>query len=240
MSIVNSLSEPQIWANLFTLTILEIVLGVDNLIFIAIASSRLPVHQQPLARRIGLLLAMVSRLALLMCIAWLASLTQPVLTVLGQVFSGRDLVFVIGGLFLIYKAAQEIRDSIFHRAQSHQHRSQPLFLVVVIQIMIFDIVFSLDSVITAVGLSQHLWVMATAIIIAIIVMLIASEPLSRFIERYPSVKILALCFLVLVGFVLVADGFGQHIPRAYLYFSICFSIFVESMNILAARDNNNS
>ena len=235
------LSDPQIWANLFTLTLLEIVLGVDNLIFIAIVSSRLPIEQQAATRRIGLLFAMVTRLILLACVVWIAGLTQALFSIGTHAFSGRDVLFIIGGLFLLIKGAQEIRELIIasHGVRELRNRGENRLLVIV-QIMFFDIIFSLDSVITAVGLSQRLWVMSFAIVIAIMVMMFASEVLSRFIERYPRVKMLALSFLLLVGIVLVADGLAWHIPRAYLYIAIIFSVFVEFMNILAHKDKVNS
>ena len=235
-----TLADPNIWANLFTLTVLEIVLGIDNLVFITVVTARLPQAQQKVARRLGLILAMLMRLLLLAAITWLATLTQPLITVSEYQFSGREVIFILGGFFLIYKAVQEIRSSLYQVSVVREQPSSLLFGATILQIMIFDIIFSLDSVITAVGLSQHYWVMATAIVIAIFVMLVASEPTSRFIVKYPSVKMLALSFLILVGLVLLADGFGQHLPRGYLYVAIGFSMFVEALNIFATKVKNNT
>lgn len=216
-----------------TLTILEIVLGIDNLVFLAIISQKLPKQQQKRARQVGLTLAWVTRLLLLASAVWLVKLTTPLFTILGFGFSGRDIFLFLGGLFLLSKATQEIHNEF--EASPNQNNKPATkthtFTMIVTQIAILDIVFSLDSVLTAIGLTQRFWIMATAITIAIILMLFASEPLSRFIERHPSIKMLALSFLILIGMVLVADSFQTHIPRGYIYFAMGFSLFVESMNL---------
>ncbi len=228
-------SSPEAWIALLTLTVLEVILGIDNLVFISIITSRLPSHRQKSARQMGLLLACISRLLLLAAITWLTRFTHPLFTLFGQGFSARDLILIAGGLFLLAKATSEIHvDVAGNESQAKLSRSAK-FTVIVIQVMFLDIIFSLDSVITAVGLGQEFIVMALAIIIAILMMVWASTPLSRFIQAYPTVKMLALSFLILVGVVLIADGFSFHMPRGYLYFAISFSLFVEILNILAGR-----
>lgn len=229
------LFDPEIWANIITLTVLEIVLGVDNLVFIAICAERLPVEQRSRARKLGLMMALITRLLLLYSIVYGAKLSNPLFTIQMHAVSIRDLVFIIGGLFLMAKATQEIHSALEGEAAPMQVKHAGKFAMVIIQIMIFDIIFSLDSIITAVGLSRHIWVMATAIVIAVILMVIASDGLSAFIKKYPTIKMLALAFLVLIGMVLVADGCGFHIPRGYIYFAIGFSIFVEFLNIRFRR-----
>jgi predicted tellurium resistance membrane protein TerC len=216
-----------------TLTILEIVLGIDNLVFLAIISQKLPKEQQKRARQIGLTLAWVTRLMLLASAVWLVKLTTPLFTVFSYGFSGRDLFLLAGGLFLLAKATQEIHNELDPLPPQDKKRSSKTqaFTVIVIQIAILDIIFSLDSVLTAIGLTQRLWLMAVAITIAIILMIFASEPLSRFVERHPSIKMLALSFLILIGMVLIADSFQTHIPRGYIYFAMGFSLFVEMMNL---------
>jgi len=227
---------PEVWVSLLTLTVLEIVLGIDNLVFIAVTTSRLPSHQQRAARQFGLLLACVTRILLLGTITWMTKFVQPLFSIANHPFSLRDLILIVGGLFLITKGTSEIHVSVVSKdldeLKPARHATLP---TVVIQIMFLDIIFSLDSVIAAVGMAQHFIVMVIAIVIAVILMLLASEPLSRFIRKYPTLKMLALSFLLLVGLVLVADGFSFHIPREYLYFAIAFSIFVEIMNILVSR-----
>jgi predicted tellurium resistance membrane protein TerC len=230
--------DPEIWASLLTLTALEIVLGIDNLVFIAILAGRLPVEQQGRARRIGLALALISRLALLASIAWIISLTQPLFELFGHTVSWRDIVLMAGGLFLLYKGTREIHHALEDDEPEgeEEHRSGRVsFAGVVTQIMLLDIVFSLDSVITAVGMANSLWVMAAAIIIAVIIMLVASGPLADFVQRYPTVKMLALSFLMLIGMTLIADGAGFHVPKGYIYAAIGFSVGVEALNQLAAR-----
>ncbi|HXH03711.1 MAG TPA: TerC family protein [Candidatus Competibacteraceae bacterium] len=229
------LLDPQTWASLATLTALEIVLGIDNLLFISIISSRLPAHQQVVARRTGLALAVLSRLALLASIAWLVGLIEPVFSVFEHPVSWRDIILIGGGLFLLAKGTSEIHATVEGVEEEIRQAKAASFFSVIMQIMILDIVFSLDSVITAVGMAQHLEVMAAAIIIAVAIMLFAAEPLSRFIEAHLSVKMLALAFLILVGVALIADGMGFHIPKGYLYFAIAFSVGVEILNLWAQK-----
>jgi predicted tellurium resistance membrane protein TerC len=230
------ISDPQIWASLATLTVLEIVLGVDNLVFIAIVANRLPEARRDLARKVGLALALLTRLALLGSISWMVGLVEPIVTIWGHGFSWRDVILLAGGLFLLYKGTHEIHIQVEGGEDEPDAKSAPASLAgVITQIMILDIVFSLDSVITAVGLADEFLVMAAAIIIAVIIMLVASAPLSTFINKHPTVRMLALGFLLLVGTMMVADGFGFHVPRGYLYAAISFSILVESLNLVAAE-----
>lgn len=231
---IEILSDPQVWASLLTLTALEIVLGIDNVIFLSIVASRLPAHQQRKARQIGLALALIMRLGLLLSITWIASLEHPVLTIAGFALSWRDIVLIGGGLFLLTKGTREIHAVMEGEEEGH-NVVVATFTSAIIQIVVLDIVFSLDSVITAVGMAQDIWIMVTAVIIAVIVMLVASEPVSAFVNRHPTVKMLALAFLLLVGLALVADGMHFHIPREYIYFAIAFSAAVESLNLIAAK-----
>lgn len=228
------LSDPNAWASLLTLTALEIVLGIDNIIFISIMAAKLPAHQQEKARRIGLALALITRLMLLASIAWVATLVQPLFSVAGMAVSGRDLILIVGGLFLLAKGTMEIHHTVEGHEEEGAARAVATFGGVVVQIMFLDIVFSLDSVITAVGMSDHLPVMVTAVIIAMAVMLFAAGPVGDFVNRHTTVKMLALSFLLLVGVALVADGLGFHIPKGYLYFAIAFSALVEALNLAAA------
>lgn len=230
------LTSPEAWLSLATLTVLEIVLGIDNIIFLSIVSSRLPPAQQPLARRIGLVLALVMRIGLLASIAWIVSLTKPIFTLFDLDISWRDIILLGGGLFLIVKGTMEIAHTVdgHEEARGGSVRATS-FGAAVAQIVVLDIVFSLDSVITAVGMSQHLPVMIAAVVIAIIVMLVASEPVARFVEKHLSVKILALAFLLMVGVALVADGLHFHIPRGYLYTAMAFSLGVECLTLFARR-----
>ena len=218
---------------LLTLAALEIVLGVDNLVFISIISGRLPASQQPLARKVGLLLALGTRVALLFALSWMMGLTRPLVRFpLAGDISGRDMILLLGGLFLIAKATWEIYDKVEAGEHAPGHRAgRRGFTSVVVQIMILDIVFSLDSVITAVGMVNELSIMVAAIVIAMAVMLFAMETVNRFIEGHPSLKILALSFLILIGVVLVADGLGQHVAKGYIYFAMSFSLAVELLNI---------
>jgi predicted tellurium resistance membrane protein TerC len=219
-----------------SLTLLEIVLGIDNLVFLAIVTQRLPKPLQSRARKLGLTLAWVTRLILLASALWLIKHTQPIITVFEQGFSWHDIFLIVGGLFLLMKSTQEIHAEM--EPLSHDSPIIPKyasFTVVVFQIAVLDIIFSLDSVLTAVGLTQRFWLMASAITIAIITMIFASEPLSRFVEKHPSIKMLALSFLILIGMVLVADGFGTHIPRGYIYFAMSFSLFVEILNLIKRK-----
>ncbi|HVT48803.1 MAG TPA: TerC family protein [Vicinamibacterales bacterium] len=215
---------------LVTLTVLEIVLGVDNVIFISILSGKLPAGQQRRARRVGLLAAMVMRLALLWSIVWISRLTEPLIDVFGLEVSGRDLILIGGGLFLLAKATYEIHDKL-EGSEHEGGRAAASFTSVIVQVMVLDIVFSLDSVITAVGMANDLRVMVAAVVLAVIVMLAAAEPISAVVERHPTIKILALSFLLLIGISLVADGLGQHISKGYIYFAMGFSVFVEALNI---------
>jgi predicted tellurium resistance membrane protein TerC len=225
------------WISLLTITGLELVLGVDNLVFLAVVTSQLPENQQKSARRVGLMLACIMRLFLLAVLTWMMQLTMPLFVMFGQSFSGRDLMLLIGGLFLLVKGTQEIHKNIqgIETGVPVKKTNYGLYFVVLLQIMFLDMIFSLDSVITAVGLTQEFLVMALAICLAVLAMIFVSEPLTYFINAYPTLKILALSFLLLVGAVLVADGFGFYIPRGYIYFAIIFSMFVESMNLLRGR-----
>ena len=230
---IELLSDPQTYLSLLTLTALEIVLGIDNILFISIVSSRLPRDQQEKARHLGLALALFGRLGLLLSLSWVLSLTKPFFSLLGHEISGRDLVLGIGGLFLIYKATQEI---FFHLEVKDSTNSdeKPKFMTMrsaIVQIVMLDIVFSLDSIITAIGLVSHVAIMAVAIIIAVIIMLFFSGIISEFLDRHPSMKVLGLAFLLMVGVLLVAECFGYAIPRAYIYFSLAFSVAVEVVNI---------
>jgi predicted tellurium resistance membrane protein TerC len=230
------LLDAHIWASFVTLAALEVVLGVDNLVFIALLAGRLPPDQRSAARRTGLMLALGTRLALLGSIAWLVHLTQPVVTVAGLTFSWRDLVLLGGGAFLLFKGTREIHLRMEEDGdEAVPGRAKASFLGTIVQIMLFDMVFSLDSVITAVGIAEEVWVMVAAIVVAMAVMVVASDALAGFIERHESVRMLALSFLLLIGMMLVADGFGMHMPRGYVYAAMGFSALVESLNILAAR-----
>ena len=224
------LFNPEIWIALVTLTILEIVLGVDNVIFISILSAKLPHPQQRPARRLGLALAMVSRIGLLLSLTWIIRLTEPLFAVLGHDFSGRDLTLLLGGLFLLGKSTYEIHESLEGSEGRKSARVAASFASVILQILVLDIVFSLDSVITAVGMVEQIGVMIAAIVIALGVMLLSAEAISAFVNERPTVKILALSFLLLVGFALVAEAFHQEIPKGYLYFAMAFSVFVELIN----------
>jgi predicted tellurium resistance membrane protein TerC len=215
---------------LVTLAAMEIVLGIDNLVFIAILSSRLPREQQPLARRVGLGAALLTRVALLFAITWIMGLTPPLFE-FGRPWSGRDLILLGGGLFLIFKATREIHDKLEGGAHRTRGGGRAGFAAVVVQIMLLDIVFSLDSVITAVGMADDLWVMVAAVVAAMAVMLFSMEAVTAFIERHPTVKILALSFLLLIGVLLVAEGMGRHIEKGYVYFAMAFSLFVELLNM---------
>ena len=231
------LSDPQTWASLLTLTALEVVLGIDNLIFLSILAGRLPPERQPLARRAGLVLALGLRLGLLAAIAWIMRLTQPLFAVAGWAFSWRDLILIGGGLFLVYKGTGEIHERIEGGGEREGAPGARASLVgTVAQIAVLDIVFSLDSVITAVGMASQLPVMMAAVVIAVGVMMLAATPVSGFVNRHPTVKMLALSFLLLIGMTLIADGFGAHVPRGYIYAAIGFSMLGELLNQLADRN----
>lgn len=227
------LTDPAVWVAFVTLLALEVVLGIDNVVFIAILADRLPLDQQTRARRLGLMLAAVSRVALLISIAWLVRLTAPLFTVFGQDISGRDLSLIAGGLFLVAKSTQEIHEKLEGVEGVAVPRVPTSFVGVILQILLLDVVFSLDSVITAVGLVEELGVMIAAVLGALLVMLVLAEPISAFVRSHPTIKMLALSFLLLLGVVLIAEGFDQHIPRGYIYFAMAFSVFVELLNLRA-------
>lgn len=228
------LADPNIWLALTALTALEIVLGIDNIVFIAILAGRLPGDQQAAGRRVGLALALITRILLLFSLTWIMRLTAPLFSVLDNPVSGRDIILIAGGLFLLAKSTVEIHAAIEGEEDRHAERKggiAPSFFSVVTQIMVLDIVFSLDSVITAIGLAQQIWVMVTAIVMAVGVMIVMADMVSAFIEKHPTVKMLALSFLLLVGLALIGDGVDLHIPRGYIYFAMGFSVFVEVLNL---------
>ncbi len=231
MSWIEWINDPQAWVALATLTALEIVLGVDNIIFISIVSGKLPRDQQPRARTVGLALAMVMRIALLLTLSWMIRLTAPLFTLLGNEISGRDLILIVGGAFLLGKATHEIHDKLEGVEGHKSAKLVPSMGAVLIQIMLLDLVFSLDSVITAVGMVNEIPVMVIAVVIAVLFMMAFATPLSDFVEGHPTVKMLALSFLLLVGMALVADGLDHHIPKGYIYFAMGFSVFVEMINL---------
>ena len=236
MDVIALFSNPETWVALITLTVLEIVLGIDNVIFISILVTRLPAARRDSARRVGLGLAMGMRIVLLLTISWIIGLTQPVFTILGNEYSWRDLILIGGGLFLLWKATTEIHESLEGEEAHHDDTvGSATFNAVIAQIVALDIVFSLDSVLTAVGLVDEVAIMIAAVVIAVGVMLVASGPLSRFVHQHPSVKVLALAFLLLIGVTLVADGFGFHIDKAYIYAAMGFSVFVEALNLRRTR-----
>jgi len=225
------LTDPQIWIALATLTFLEIVLGVDNIIFISILSAKLPEHQQARARKVGLLGAMLMRVGLLFSLAWIARLTDPIFTVVGRGISGRDLILIGGGLFLLGKSTFEIHENLEGEEEHASGKIAASFASVIVQIMLLDIVFSLDSVITAIGMVDELWVMITAVMVSVAIMMVAAEPISSFVHKHPTIKMLALSFLLLIGLSLILEGAGQHIPKGYIYFAMGFSVFVEMINL---------
>jgi predicted tellurium resistance membrane protein TerC len=224
------------WISLLSLSLMEIVLGIDNIIFLSILSAKLPAEQQPKARRVGLLLALVMRLGLLLTISWMMRLTAPLFSVLGNEISGRDLILLVGGLFLVGKSVHEIHDKL---EVQHEQSGAPVrgasFAAILVQIVLLDIVFSLDSVITAVGMAPSIVVMMLAMFIAVGVMMVFAAPIGTFVERHPTMKILALSFLMLIGVVLVADGMGQHISKGYIYFAMTFALLVEMINMRVRR-----
>ena len=228
-------SQPAVWAALATLVVMEIVLGVDNLIFISILTNKLPADQQTRARRIGIGLALILRLGLLGTVAFIVHLTEPVFSVLGQDFSWRDLILIGGGLFLLWKATKEIHHTVDPEPGPQVSGGSLGFGAAIGQILILDLVFSIDSIITAVGMTEHVPVMMVAVVIAVVVMLVAAEPLAAFIARNPTVVMLALGFLIMIGMVLIAEGFGAHVPKGYIYTAMAFSAGVEGLNMLARR-----
>ncbi len=229
------LSDPQAWIALGTLTALEIVLGIDNIIFISILVGRLPEHQRQRGRIIGLAMAMGMRLLLLLSLTWIMRLSRPLFAVFGHAFSGRDLILIGGGLFLLVKSTFEIHNSLEGEAHGAAQSAIASFTQVIVQITLLDIVFSLDSVITAVGLAQHVPVMVLAIVISVGVMMFSAKPIGDFVDGHPTIKILALSFLLLVGFTLMIEGMGLHIPKGYIYFAMAFSCFVEFLNLRMRR-----
>jgi predicted tellurium resistance membrane protein TerC len=225
------IADPEVWIALATLTALEIVLGIDNIIFVSITAGKLPQRQQGRARQVGLLAAMLMRIALLASITWVMRLTRPLFAVASREITGRDLILVLGGLFLLAKSTWEIHENLEGGRDGPERAAAHSFTGAILTIMLLDIVFSLDSVITAVGMARHLGVMIAAVVIAVGVMMLAARPIAVFVDRHPTVKMLALSFLLLIGFSLVGEGFGQHIPKGYIYFAMGFSVFVEMINI---------
>jgi predicted tellurium resistance membrane protein TerC len=231
------LTQPQTWIGLGTLTVLEVVLGIDNVIFISILADKLPREQRDKARLLGLGLAMLMRIALLFTLAWIIRLTEPLFSVLGQEISGRDLILITGGLFLIAKSTHEIHQKLEGEEGGSERRVSASFRSIIIQIMLLDIVFSLDSVITAVGMVDQVGIMIAAVVIAVGFMMLFSGTISRFVDTHPTIKVLALSFLLLIGVVLVADGFGQHISKGYIYFAMAFAVFVELINLRVRKSS---
>jgi predicted tellurium resistance membrane protein TerC len=231
------LADPNVWLTLVTLSALEIVLGIDNLVFISIAVGKLPEHQRDVARKFGIAVACITRIALLISLAFLARMQNDLFSLFGMGFSVRDLVLILGGLFLLVKGTMEIRELITggHDEDPNTTKTSAVFGLVILQIAIIDIVFSLDSVITAVGMAQHIPVMVAAILLAVAVMLLAANPLGRFIDANPTIKMLALAFIVLIGVVLILDGLEIHVPKPYIYFAMAFSVAVEWLNLLMRR-----
>ncbi len=226
------LTDPQVWVALATLTALEIVLGIDNIIFIAILSAKLPAHQQGRARFLGLAIAMLTRVGLLFSLTWMMRLTSPLFAFLGHDFSGRDLILIGGGLFLLAKSTLEIHDKLEgHHEAKGTAPARAVFGMVVLQIVLLDIVFSLDSVITAIGLAKQIGVMVTAVVVAVIFMMAFARPISDFVDRHPTIRMLALSFLILIGVSLVGEGLAFHIPKGYIYFAMAFSVLVEMLNL---------
>jgi predicted tellurium resistance membrane protein TerC len=228
---VEWISDPNAWIALLTLTALEIVLGIDNVIFISILANKLPENQRDNARKLGLGLALGTRILLLLSLAWIMQLTTPLITLSRQEISGRDLILILGGLFLLTKSTLEIHDKLEGEEGHGSKRIAPSFAAVIFQIMLLDIVFSLDSVITAVGMVEDVSIMVVAVIISVAIMMFAAEPISAFVNRHPTVKMLALSFLLLIGVSLVGEGLGFHIPKGYVYFAMGFSVFVEMINL---------
>jgi predicted tellurium resistance membrane protein TerC len=223
--------DPHTWLALATLTALEIVLGVDNVVFISILSGKLPKEKQTRARQIGLALAMLTRIGLLFSLSLMIRLTAPLFTVLGNEISGRDLILIGGGLFLLAKSTHEIHQKLEGEEGESSRRVHPSFVSVVIQIMLLDVVFSLDSVITAIGMVNEIWIMVAAVVIAVGLMIVFAGPVGNFVERHPTIKMLALSFLLLIGVTLIAEGFDHHIPKGYIYLAMAFSVFVEALNL---------
>lgn len=231
------LLDPQAWIAFFTLTALELVLGIDNIIFLSILVDKLPAHQRSIGRRVGLFFAMFTRIALLMVLAWIVGLTQPLFSLFGQEISGRDLVLLCGGLFLLWKSVGEIHETLEGHAQASTAGKVATvsFAAVIVQVMVVDIVFSLDSIITAVGMVDELAVMIAAVIASVALMMLFAGAIGRFVSAHPTIKMLALAFLVVIGVVLIAEGFGQHVPKGYVYTAMAFSLAVELLNMRLRR-----
>ena len=225
------ISDPQIWIAFLTLSVLELVLGIDNVIFISILSGKLPKETQAKARYLGLALALVMRVILLFSLTWVMGLTAPLFTIFGQHVSGRDLILLIGGLFLIFKSTHEIHGSLEGSEGESSKKVYPGFTAVIVQIMLLDIVFSLDSVITAVGMVDNVWIMIAAVVVSIIAMMLVAGKIGGFVQRHPTIKMLALSFLLMIGFTLIAEGMEFHIPKGYIYFAMGFAVLVEALNI---------
>ncbi|MCQ2994066.1 TerC family protein [Pseudomonas syringae] len=231
-------SSPAAWIALATLVVMEVVLGIDNLIFISILTNKLPAHQQLKARRLGIGMALFLRLGLLSTVAWIVQLTEPVIEILGQVFSWKDMILIAGGLFLVWKATTEIHHSVDIKTEEEKKLDTTITLsmgAAISQILILDLVFSIDSIITAVGMTEHLPIMIIAVVSAVIVMLVAAEPLAKFINDNPSVVMLALGFLIMIGMTLIAEGFGAHVPKGYIYAAMAFSAFIEILNMMSRK-----
>lgn len=232
-------SNPTAWVALATLVAMEVVLGIDNLIFISILTNKLPEQHRSKARRIGISMALVMRLALLSTVAWIVQLTEPVFEVFGHAFSWKDMILIAGGLFLLWKATKEIHESVDPHGSKEEAKAGATvtlgFSAAIVQILILDIVFSIDSIITAVGMTEHLPIMIIAVISAVVVMLVAADPLAKFINDNPTVVMLALGFLIMIGMTLIAEGFGAHVPKGYVYAAMAFSTLIEVLNILSRR-----
>ncbi len=238
-SIIPLLSDPAAWAALVTLIVMEVVLGIDNLIFISILSNKLPPEHRSRVRRIGISLALIMRLALLSMIAWIVSLTAPVFTVMGNEFSWKDMILIAGGLFLVWKATKEIHHSV-DPTPTHDMLDKKDVVVsnvgsAIVQIILLDLVFSIDSILTAVGMTDHLPIMVVAVLVAVAVMMLAADPLANFIAKNPTVVMLALGFLLMIGMVLIAEGFGAHVPKGYIYAAMAFSAVVEGLNMVSRK-----
>ena len=232
---IELLADPQVWVSFVTLTVLEIVLGIDNIVFISVLVSRLPEKQAARARQIGLSLALVFRIILLLGLTWVIGLTEPVFSLFGEDFSWRDLILLAGGLFLLYKATEEIHQDIEGEEETLLQTGTSSFSRIILQVVLIDMVFSVDSIVTAIGIAEHVEVMIAAVVIAMIVMYVASGTIAAFIKENPTTKMLALAFLLLIGVALIADGLGFHIPRGYIYFSMLFAGMVEGFNIMARK-----
>lgn len=228
---IELLANPEIWIAFFTLTALELVLGIDNIIFISILVDKLPKEQREVARRIGLFLAMFMRIALLLLLSWIVGLTEPLFSLFGYDVSGRDLILIFGGLFLIWKSTGEVHQLLEGESGEESRQVSSSFAAVILQIMVIDLVFSLDSIITAVGMVSEVAVMIAAVVASVGLMMVFASAIGRFVSEHPTIKMLALSFLVVVGVVLIADGFGHHVPKGYIYFAMAFSVSVEMLNI---------